>query len=89
MGLAKEQKAEIISQYGRTDHDTGNTEVQIALLTKRINELTEHFNVHKKDQHSRRGLLKLVGKRRRLLDYLIKKDIESYRKLIKDLGIRR
>ncbi len=89
MGLAKEQKAEIISQYGRTDQDTGNTEVQIALLTKRINELTEHFNVHKKDQHSRRGLLKLVGKRRRLLDYLIKKDIESYRKLIKDLGIRR
>ncbi len=89
MGLAKEQKAEIISQYGRTDRDTGNTEVQIALLTKRINELTEHFNVHKKDQHSRRGLLKLVGKRRRLLDYLIKKDIESYRKLIKDLGIRR
>lgn len=89
MGLSKEQKSEIIGQYGQNDHDTGKTEVQIALLTKRINELTEHFNVHKKDQHSRRGLLKLVGKRRRLLDYLIKNDIESYRKLIKDLGIRR
>ncbi len=89
MSLTKEQKSEMISKYGRTDHDTGNAKVQIALLTKRINELTAHFDIHKKDQHSRRGLLKLVGKRRRLLDYLKQNNIESYRKIIQDLDIRR
>lgn len=89
MGLTKEQKSDIISKYGKDGKDTGETAVQIALLTQRINELTEHFKVHKKDHHSRRGLLKLVGQRRRLLDYLIKKDIERYRSLIKELGIRR
>lgn len=89
MGLAKEKKAKIVSKYGSGDKDTGNTSVQIALLTERINELTEHFKIHKKDHHSRRGLLKLVGQRRRLLDYLIRKDLEKYRQLIKELGIRR
>lgn len=89
MGLNKEQKQKLIKKYGKNDSDTGETVVQIALLTERINELTEHFKVHKKDHHSRRGLLKLVGQRRRLLDYLIKKDLERYRSLIKELGIRR
>jgi small subunit ribosomal protein S15 len=89
MGLTQEQKADIIKKYGKNDKDTGNTAVQIALLTQRINELTEHFKIHKKDHHSRRGLLKLVGQRRRLLDYMIRKDLEGYRSLIKQLGIRR
>ena len=89
MGLTKEKKQEIIKKYGKSDADTGNTAVQIALLTERINELTDHFKEHKKDHHSRRGLLKIVGQRRRLLDYLIKKDLEGYRTLIKELGIRR
>jgi len=89
MGLKKEQKSEIVKKYGKNEKDTGETAVQIALLTQRINELTEHFKTHKKDHHSRRGLLKLVGQRRRLLDYLTKKDIEKYRSLIKELGIRR
>ncbi len=89
MGLTQEQKADIIKKYGKNDKDTGNTAVQIALLTQRINELTEHFKIHKKDHHSRRGLLKLVGQRRRLLDYMIQKDLEGYRSLIKQLGIRR
>jgi small subunit ribosomal protein S15 len=89
MGLMKESKSEIIQKYGANDKDTGNTSVQIALLTERINQLTEHFKTNKKDHHSRRGLLKLVGQRRRLLDYLIRKDMEQYRRLIKELGIRR
>jgi small subunit ribosomal protein S15 len=89
MGLTKEQKSDIIKKYGKNENDTGETAVQVAMLTQRINELTEHFKTHKKDHHSRRGLLKLVGQRRRLLDYLIKKDIEQYRSLIKELGIRR
>jgi len=89
MGLAKEQKSEIIKKHGKNEADTGRTEVQIALLTERIKELTEHFRTHKKDHHSRRGLLKLVGQRRRLLDYMRKRDVEGYRALIKELGIRR
>ena len=89
MPLTREAKEEIIRKFGRDDKDTGRTEVQIALLTARINELTDHFRVHTKDHHSRRGLLQIVGKRRRLLDYLKRKDVEKYRKLIKELGIRR
>ena len=89
MGLTQEQKEEIIKKYGKDDKDTGNTAVQVALLTQRINELTEHFKIHKKDHHSRRGLLKLVGQRRRMLDYMIQNDLERYRSLIKELGIRR
>lgn len=89
MGLTREQKLEITKKFGKDDKDTGNTAVQIALLTQRINELTEHFKIHKKDHHSRRGLLKLVGQRRRLLDYMIQKDLQGYRGLIKELGIRR
>lgn len=87
--INKEQKQEIIQKYSRHEGDTGSVEVQIALLTKRISELTEHLKVHKKDHHSRRGLLIMVGKRRGLLNYLIRQDIEKYRELIKDLGIRR
>jgi small subunit ribosomal protein S15 len=83
------QKHDIIEKYKTHDKDTGSPEVQIALLSGRINHLTEHFKVHAKDFHSRRGLLKLVGQRRRLLDYLKKKDLERYRGLIKELGIRR
>ena len=83
------QKSEVIKQYRLHDGDTGSPEVQVAILTDRINHLTEHFNVHKKDFHSRRGLLKLVGQRRRLLDYLKIKDLERYRKIIKSLGLRR
>lgn len=82
-------KREIIDEFKLHDKDTGSSEVQIALLSSRIKYLTEHFKVHKKDHHSRRGLLKLVGQRRRLLDYLKKKDIEKYRTIIKALGIRR
>jgi small subunit ribosomal protein S15 len=89
MPLTKEQKAEIIAKYGKDENDTGRTEVQVALLTNRIQELTEHFRTHKKDHHSRRGLLKLVGKRQSLLRYLKENDVERYRSLIKDLGIRR
>ena len=80
---------EIIEKYMRHEGDTGSPEVQIALLTDRINHLTEHFKVHTKDHHSRRGLLKLVGQRRRLLDYLKKKDLNKYRDMIKALGLRR
>ena len=83
------QKSVTIDQYKRHDNDTGSPEVQIALLTDRINHLTGHFQIHKKDYHSRRGLLKLVGQRRRLLDYLKVKDLEKYRELIKTLSIRR
>ena len=82
-------KNEIIQKYKKHDTDTGSPEVQVALLTERINHLTEHFKVHKKDHHSRRGLLKLVGQRRRLLDYLKKKDLERYRSVIKSLSLRR
>ncbi len=89
MGLNNVSKQDLIGKFGQNSQDTGRTEVQIALLTKRIEHLTEHFKVHQKDHHSRRGLLKLVGQRRRLLDYLIRSDIEKYRGLIKDLGIRR
>lgn len=83
------EKSEIINKYQLHEKDTGSAEVQIALLTERINQLTEHFKVHVKDHHSRRGLLKLISKRRRLLDYLKKKDLTKYRELIKSLGIRR
>jgi len=87
--ISKERKQEIIKAYGRTPNDTGSPEVQIALLTERINELTEHLKVNKKDHHSRRGLLKMVGQRRGLLEYLIKTDIEKYRDLIERLGLRK
>ena len=89
MSLTKEQKQELIGKYGRSDGDTGSAEVQVALLTERINELTEHLREHKKDHHSRRGLLMLVGKRRRLLKYLQASDIDRYRALIQELGLRR
>ena len=82
-------KKELISQYARTERDTASTEVQVALLTERIHVLTDHFKTHKKDHHSRRGLLKLVGQRRRMLDYLKEKDIQRYRELITSLGLRK
>jgi small subunit ribosomal protein S15 len=87
--LLKEEKNSVISEHSRHEGDTGSPEVQIALLTKRINDLTEHLKTHKKDHHSRRGLLIMVGKRRSLLNYLIKKDIERYRAIIEKLGIRK
>ena len=87
--LTPERTREIVSQFGANDTDTGNTRVQVALLTQRINALTEHLRTNKKDHHSRRGLLMLVGRRRRLLNYLQKKDLEGYRALIKELGLRR
>ncbi len=89
MVLLTEAKKEIIDRFKLSENDTGSSEVQIALLSHRIKYLTEHFKVHKKDHHSRRGLLKLVGQRRRLLKYLKSKDIERYRKIIKELGIRK
>ena len=89
MSLTKEEKQEIIKEHGRAETDTGSPEVQIAMLTRRINQLTEHLRTHKQDHHSRRGLLKLVGQRRRLLDYLKTKDANRYRKLIDGLGIRK
>jgi small subunit ribosomal protein S15 len=89
MPLMKEQKDNIIDKFQRHDSDTGSPEVQIALLSERIGYLTEHFKEHKKDHHSRRGLLKLVGKRRRLLDYLKEQDLEKYKEVIEELGIRR
>ncbi|MFN2544348.1 MAG: 30S ribosomal protein S15 [Actinomycetota bacterium] len=89
MALVKEQKSEIIQDFRRSDDDTGSPEVQIAVLSKRISDLTEHLKMHKKDHHSRRGLLQLVGRRRRLLDYLRKEDIERYRTIIGRLGLRR
>ncbi len=89
MPLSNESKREIISSNRQHDTDTGSSEVQIALLSKRIEELTEHFKVHKKDHHSRVGLLKLVGRRRRLLSYLRSRDIERYREIVKQLGLRR
>jgi len=87
--LATEKKQEIINAFKTHDSDTGSPEVQIAILTERITYLTEHFKIHKKDHHSRRGLLKLVGQRRRLLDYLKGKELDRYKKLIERLGIRR
>lgn len=87
--MTTERKAEIIKEYGRTPNDTGSPEVQVALLTERINVLTEHLKENKKDHHSRRGLLKMVGKRRGLLDYLNRTDLESYRALIAKLGLRK
>ena len=87
--LATERKQEIIEKFKKHDGDTGSPEVQIALLSERITYLTEHFRTHKKDHHSRRGLLKIVGQRRRLLDYLKSKDVERYRTVIQELGIRR
>ncbi|WP_303863309.1 30S ribosomal protein S15 [Alkalibaculum bacchi] len=89
MSLSKEKKQAIIDEYKLTEGDTGSPEVQIAILTYRINELTEHFKIHKKDHHSRRGLLKLVGQRRGLLNYLTKKDINRYRSIIEKLNIRK
>ena len=87
--LSQERKREIISRFGANETDTGNTRVQVALLTARINDLTEHLREHKKDHHSRRGLLMLVGQRRRLLNYLQRKDLDRYRALIGELGLRR
>ena len=87
--ITAEMKKEIIEKYGRGEGDTGSPEVQVALLTARINDLNEHFKVHPKDHHSRRGLLKMVGQRRNLLAYLKSKDIERYRKLIEALGLRK
>ncbi len=87
--LTKEEKKAIIAEYGKDANDTGSTEVQVALLTHRINELNEHLKEHDKDHHSRRGLLKMVGSRRRLLAYLKEKDIERYRSLIERLGLRK
>ena len=89
MPLTQDRKREIVEQFGATPQDTGNTRVQVALLTARINELTEHLRTHGKDHHSRRGLLMLVGRRRRFLNYLQKKDLEGYRSLIRELGLRR
>ena len=89
MSLSSEAKAEIVSNYGRGDTDTGSPEVQVALLSARISELTEHFGEHKKDHHSRQGLLKMVNKRRKLLDYLKSRDQDRYRELISQLGLRR
>ena len=89
MPLNKDKKQEIIEKFRVHDKDSGSPEVQIALLTERIRELTSHFQVHKKDFHSRRGLLKLVGQRRRLLDYLKSRKIDKYRKIVKELGLRK
>ena len=87
--MTKERKQEIISTYRRDGNDTGSSEVQIALLTERINELTEHLKVHKKDNHSRRGLLQMVGKRRNLLNYLAKNDLPKYREIVEKLNLRK
>lgn len=89
MALPSEKKQKIISDFRLHDADTGSPEVQVALLTQRINDLTEHLRLHKKDHHSRRGLLKMVGDRRRLLNYLMKKDVERYRALVGRLGLRK
>jgi len=89
MPLTKEEKQEVITKFGASDKDTGSTDVQIALITKRINFLTEHFKQHKKDHNSRRGLLKLVGQRRKLLKYLKRVDLEKYRKILDELNLRK
>lgn len=89
MALSKEMKEQIVKKYGRTEGDTGSAEVQVAILTKEINDLTEHLKEHKHDYHSRRGLLQKVGQRRSMLQYLYKKDVTRYRDLIKSLGLRK
>ena len=89
MALTADRKSELIGQFRNHDTDTGSPEVQIAILSERITYLTEHFQTHKKDHHSRRGLLKLVSQRRRLLDYVRSQDVERYRKIISELGIRK
>jgi small subunit ribosomal protein S15 len=89
MAITKETKQELVKKYGKSANDTGSAEVQIALLTAHINELSAHFESHKKDNHSRVGLLRMVGKRRRLLDYLQEKNITQYRRIIEDLNIRK
>jgi small subunit ribosomal protein S15 len=89
MSLTQEKKAELIEKFGENPQDTGKPEVQIALLTERINQLTDHLRTHKKDHHSRRGLLMLVGQRRRFLRYLERSDLERYRSLVKELGLRK
>jgi len=89
MALTKEVKQEIVKKYARNEKDTGSTEIQIAILTQEINDLTEHLKVHTHDYHSRRGLLKKVGQRRSLLNYLLKEDVKRYRELIKKLGLRK
>jgi small subunit ribosomal protein S15 len=88
MSVTSERKRELVGKFGRSEQDTGSAEVQVALLTERINELTEHLREHRKDHHSRRGLLMLVGKRRRLLQYLERSDVERYRALVAELGLR-
>jgi small subunit ribosomal protein S15 len=89
MSLTKDRKQELIGKFGREDGDTGSAEVQVALLTERVNHLTKHLRTHPKDHHSRRGLLMMVGKRRRLLRYLERADLERYRAVVSDLGLRR
>ncbi len=89
MPLTKEQKQDLVTKYGKSATDTGSPEVQIALLTTQINELSSHFNQHKKDHHSRQGLLRMVGKRRRLLEYLQEKSVDRYRKVILELDLRK
>ena len=89
MSINAESKSKVVEEFKRTENDTGSPEVQVALLTSRIQHLTDHFKTHKNDHHSRRGLLRMVNQRRSLLDYLKKKDIERYRDLIKRLGLRR
>ena len=89
MTMTQDRKQELVAKFGESPTDTGKTEVQVALLTERINELTDHLRTHGKDHHSRRGLLMLVGRRRRFLDYLQREDLERYRSLIRELGLRR
>lgn len=89
MALTKEKKAELVKKFGKNANDTGSTEVQIAILTEEINELTEHLKEHTHDFHSRRGLLKKVGQRRSLLNYLVKEDVQRYREIVKQLGLRK
>jgi small subunit ribosomal protein S15 len=89
MTLTQDKKAELIEKFGDSAQDTGRTEVQVAMLTERINQLTEHLRTHKKDHHSRRGLLMLVGRRRRFLNYLQRTDLERYRALVRELGLRK
>ena len=88
LSISKERTAELIKEYGKNDHDSGSAEVQVAILTERIRNLTEHLKVHKKDNHTRRGLMKLIGKRRGLLKYIKNRNIDEYRDLVKRLGIR-
>lgn len=89
MALTKEEKSELVKKFGKNENDTGSIEVQIAILTKEINTLTEHFKEHKHDHHSKRGLLHKVGQRRSLLNYLLKTDVTRYRKVVKELGLRK